>query len=192
MAITKTNKQPRGHTIQKTRFRDMGTEGAPSSEAYPAYFLPVQEEDKVHDLWWVILAGQIVAFDQTSINSGTYDNAKELVPANGGAAVSVVYAANDVDVVLDIDQLNSGSDTLVTAAATATKQIAANRPCGVAPFNYYTRASEKAHWNVFPQPTVTFVTKGMFEIPLIFHTTAGAASVAATDEQDTLDDGHLV
>jgi hypothetical protein len=184
MAITKTQKQPRGHEVQKTRFRDMGTEASFPLETYAAYWLPVLEEDKVHDLWWVVLAGQFVALDKTSINSGVYDNGREVVLANGGAAQNVVYAADDVTArILDIDQLNSGSETLVTAAKTATKQVASNFPLGVAPYNFYTKATEKSHFNVFPQPNITFVNTGMYELPLLYDSTDGAVGVAATNDQ---------
>lgn len=192
MAITKAQFEPRGYGVQKTRFANLGDYQTSPLEVHPAYYLKTQEEDKRHDLWFVVLAGQFVAFDRTSLNSAVYEK-KQLVIANGGTAQSLTYTSDDVTAkVLDIDELNAGRETVLTAAKTCTKQIAANRPCGVAPYNYYCKATEKTYWNVFPQPNVTYMTGGIYEIPLIYRPADGALGVAAADDQDSLDSGLLV
>lgn len=197
MTISRTNRVPRGYEVQKDRYHYLSDGIAPALDLSAATFLPVVEEDKRHDLWFVVLAGQFVAKDQTSLNSGSYDNTQMLVPANGLVAQTVTYTSDDVGLTLDIDQLNSGTEATVTAAGAATKTIAANYPAGMAPFKYYSKAFEKVYFNNFPQPNHVFITSGLVEVPLIFHGSDGAtatdrASADPGTEQDTLDDGRLV
>jgi len=192
MAYTKTNRQPRGYEVQLTRLREIDDGVSPALEVFPAYTLPVVLEDKVHDLWKVILAGQIVAIDATSLNSGAVDNTKWLVPANGLNATTLTYTADDIGLTADIDQYNTGAQTAVTVAGAASKQVAANFPVGVATYDYYSKCHSLASHATDPQPNVTFKTDYHYEIPLIYQSTDGASGVAAEQEQNTLAGGRLV
>ena len=188
MAITKVQKVPRGHDVQGIRYLEISEGVQPPMEAIPAYYLPVLEEDKLLEVWKVLRAGTIVAFDKTALNSETEQltNKKWLVPANGGSATTVTYSADDVDLVLDIDELNSGAETLVAASGAASKSIAANFPAGFAPYDYYSSAIEKLYMNFTIQHRVGFLTDYLVEVPLIFDTGATSAT------QGTIETGCLV
>jgi len=190
MAISKSNFAPRGYQVQQTKYLEVSDGLRPPLDAIPAEYLPVIEEDRYHELFFVIEAGQFVAFDQTSLNGGAVDNENWLVPANGGAAQTVTYATDDISLVVDIDAIDAGAEALVTAAGAATKTIAANFPCGIAPQPYFSRAYLKAFHNVQPQDRVTFVARHLVEIPLRYDT--GAVGVPAGQSQATLLSGHLV
>lgn len=190
-SITKSAKSPRGYDVQGAKFLYVADGIQPPLELIPAWYLPVVEEDKLQEAWFVIKAGKIVALDRTLLNGETLTttnrlNLKWLVLANGGAAQSITYAASDVGTVIDIDQLEAGDIDEVPAAATPTKQVAANFPAGFAPYNYYSSAHEKIYHNFKLQNTVGFITRGHIEIPLEYDT--GATSVT----QATLEVGHLV
>lgn len=188
MAITKKAKQPRGYEVQGIKYLELSEGVQPPLEAIAAPYLPVIEEDKLMETWFVIEAGQIVAFDMTALNSETKQvtNKKWLVQANGGAAQVVTYAANDVGEVIGIDSYNTGDPAAVAAAGAATKNIAANIPAGFAPYKFYTSAAEKIYHNFKLQHAVGFVTDYFIEVPLIYDT--GATSTV----QSTLETGHLV
>lgn len=189
MAITKRTKQPRGYEVQGIKFLELAEGVQPPLEAKPAPYLPFLEEDKLMEAWFVVEAGQIVAFDRTALNgeTGQVTNKKWLVPANGGAAQTVTYAADDVGEVADIDEYNSGNVTVVAAAGAASKQIAANFPAGFAPYKYYSSSHPLVYRNFDLQPNVGFITDYFIEIPLIHDN-----DTVVGQEQSTLETGHLV
>lgn len=187
--ITKASKVPRGYDVQGAKFLYIADGIQPPMEAIAARYLPVVEEDKIHESWFTVKAGNIVAFDKTLLNSETAPtktNQKWLVLANGGAAQTVTYAADDVGAVLDIDELEAGNLKAVVATGAASKQIAANIPAGFAPYNFYNTADELLLHNFKLQNTVGFLCRGLIELPLEFDTGAD------TDSQGTLDTGHIV
>jgi len=122
------NRIPRGYERNSNLTRaylEISQGERPALELKPAQYLPVQAQDNYLNDWVVIKAGTIVSVDASG----------DLVPANGGAPASVTYTANDVGLTVDID--DHGHDTYVAAAGSASDEIAANMPIGVAPYDYY-------------------------------------------------------
>jgi len=198
MAITKSQKIPRGYEVQPTRLRELGDGVSPSIQVFPAYYLPLVKEDKVHELWKVIEAGQIVAIDATSLHASV-NNENWLVPANGAVATTLTYTTDDVaESTPDIDVLQSSGAYTAAAAGAASTTVAANLPAGFAVYDYYSKAVELVYHNTFPQPQVNFVTDYLFEIPLIFHAGDGAVGTTARssanpgDRQDSIAAGGLI
>ena len=181
MAYTKTQFVPDEYAVQKVRLLRLNDGESPALNQLAAYYLPVQEKDYHFDLWFVVVAGQVVSFDQTSLNSGAIDNKLWMVPANGGAEQIVTYTANDVSLTADIDELETGAYTAVTAAGAATKRLAANYPAGITEKNWYSMAYHKAHDNIKPANRCTYVTRGLFEIPLLY---GSGATLGAHTTQD--------
>lgn len=195
MALTKTQKIPRGYEVQQTKYLELSEGKRPSLGQKVAPFLPVIEEDRYHEHFYVIESGQFVAFDQTSLNSGAVDNSKWLVVANGGVAQALTYTSDCIDLVVDIDAYEAGDPTVVSAAGAATKNVAANFPLGVASQNYISGAYPLVRHNYDPQPFVPVLTRHLIEIPLLYDT--GATKVARSgadpnNDQATLLAGHLV
>ena len=187
--ITKASKVPRGYDVQGAKFLYIADGIQPPMEAIAARYLPVVEEDKIHESWFTVKAGNIVAFDKTLLDSETAPtktNQKWLVLANGGTAQTVTYAADDVGVVLDIDELEAGNLKAVAGAGAASKQIAANIPAGFAPYNFYNSADELLLHNFKLQNTVGFLCRGLIELPLDHDTSSTVVT------QATLDTGHIV
>lgn len=189
-SITKATKVPRGYDVQGAKFLHISDGVQPPLESIPALYLPVVEEDKLLESWIVLKQGKIVALDKTALHSESgvsRNNLKWLVLANGAAAQTVTYTANDVGIVADIDELqDNGAIVAVTAAGAASKQIAANIPAGFLPYNAYNAAAEYVYHNFKLQNTIGFLCRGHIELPLDYDT--GATSVT----QATLDIGHLV
>ena len=186
MALNKSQKIPRGLSVQSKKYLEVSQGDRPAIGATVAYYLPVIKEDKHLELWVTVEAGTIVAFDRTSLNGGAVDNSNWLVPANGGNATTVTYGSNDINLTVDIDSIDSGSEAFVSSSGAATKTIAPNIPAGFAFYDYYAKQMEKAYFNTFPQPNVAFVCDYLIEVPLIYDT--GASTVT----QSGLASGDLV
>lgn len=190
MAITKRSKSDRIWQVQETKFLALSPGVQPPLESVPAPYLPFVKYDRAFDAWRVIEAGQIVAFDRSSLNGGAVANLKWLVPANGGAAQVVTYSANDVSECADIDGYEAGVPAVVAAAGAASKNIAANIPAGFAPYDYFSGAHELVYHNFKLQGAVGFVTDYLIELPLEFD--SGAAGVAQGQDQSTIVTGCLL
>lgn len=191
--VTKASKSPRGYDVQGAKFLYVADGIQPPLECIPAWYLPVGEEDKLQEAFFVIKAGVIVALDRTLLNAEVMTdnrlNQKWLVPANGAEATghAIAYTASDDNLTLDLDELDAGSIKVVLSTTrTVTKKIAVNFPAGFAPYNYYGSSAEKVFHNFKLQNTVGFITRGHIEIPLEYDT--GATTVT----QATLETGHLI
>lgn len=194
MAIIKQTKQPRGYTVQDVKYLELSEGVQPPLEAIPAPYLATIEEDKYMESFYVVDAGQIVAFDQTLLGSeGTpTTNHKWVVPANGGTHQQIVYATNDVSQVVDLDSYisNPADPSAVAATKTTTGYVAANFPAGFAPYKYYTSAAQLIYRNFNLQSRVGFICDYFSEIPLIHDT--GSSGTPSGQSQATVDTGHLL
>lgn len=166
MAITKQLKDARGY--ERTgfgRFHELaeGVRPALGDVAKPASWLPVKLKDEYFNEWWVILAGTIVSIE------GTIGSVNRLVPANGGAAQSLVYGGlgSDLNYTIDVDTVVSGDPTPVATAHTATQRLPANKPIGWAWHHYYSASIEERLINYEIQPFVSILCDYEVEIPLI-------------------------
>lgn len=176
MAITPAHKTPRGFELQPVREFQHISEGTtpklPKGEV--ATYLPVIQEDKRFDEWFVIMAGMIVSRDSNG----------QLVFANGGSAATLTYTANDIDYTVDIDEgnVNTTSGTLVAAAGAASTTLAANTPIGWAFHHIYSGSIrlryDKKNYDL--QPDVAVLNRGLIEMPL------------TKTAQGSLDEGSLM
>lgn len=165
MTITPTYKRARGYELQPVSQFHHVAEGIHPKfpSAYVATYLPVQIEDKKHDQWFVIQAGQIVARDVAARGG-------HLVLANGGTGNTLTYTANDVDYTVDIDGGGTLYDTTAThvaAAGTSSATIAANTPVGWCWYHYYSgaiRLNEAGNYDL--QKDVTTMNQGTIEFPI--------------------------
>lgn len=123
-----TNRIPRGYERNSglvREFLEISEGQRPALELKPAQYLPVKTQDTYLNDWVVIQAGTVVAVDPSG----------DLVFANGGAARTLTYTANDVGLTVDYD--DGGHDTYVTTAKTTSASLPGNKPIGVAPYDYY-------------------------------------------------------
>ena len=144
----------------------------PALELQPAQYLNVVRDDKYLEDWVVIEAGTIVSVDASG----------SLVPCNGWQPQTITYTANDIGVTVDID--DAGHDTYVTAAGTSTDEIAANRPVGVAPYDYYQNlnagfgaSGATKYLNYQIQDKVAILCDYLIEVPV--HSGADASGTIA-------------
>lgn len=174
MAITQAFKTPRGYELQPVRSFEHISEGiAPKiPKGQVATYLPVIQQDKKFDEWFVVMAGTVVSRDGDGY----------LIPCNGGNIVTPTYTANDIDYTVDIDggDLNNTDGTLVAAAGAASTSIAANRPIGIAHYHWYSGSVRLRYKNWEQQPDVSILAKGFIEVPLV------------RTAQNSLDEGDLV
>ena len=122
------NRIPRGYERNSNltrEFLEISEGQRPALELRPAQYLPVKYQDHYLNDWVVITAGTIVSVDASG----------DLVTANGGAAQTLTYTANDIGLTVNID--DAGHDTYVTAAGTSSTKVPGNKPIGVAPYDYY-------------------------------------------------------
>jgi len=120
------NRIPRGYERNSNlvrEFLEISEGQRPALELRPSQVLPVKYQDHYLNDWVVITAGTIVAVDASG----------DLVNANGGNPSTLTYTANDVG--LTVNANSNGHDEYVTTATTAT--LAANKPIGVAPYDYF-------------------------------------------------------
>jgi len=120
------NRIPRGYERNSNlvrEFLEISEGQRPALELRPAQYLPVKYQDHYLNDWVVITAGTIVAVDASG----------DLVNANGGVPQSVTYTSNDIGITVNYD--DAGHDTYVTTTNTVT--LAANKPIGVAPYDYF-------------------------------------------------------
>ena len=162
MAIEKQLKDARGYQVYDFLYHELSQGVRPTlgPVAKPANWLPVQTEDKHFNEWWVLLAGTIVTMDST------LSGINRIVPAIGASAQNIVYTANDVGYTVDVDTVLTTPE-LVTAAGTASAQIAANKPIGWSWFHYYSSSVESRLINYEIQPFVSIVCDYEIEMPLI-------------------------
>jgi len=173
-ANTNVNRIPRGY--ERTQgLLEISKGERPALELKPAQYLPVVREDRYLEDWVVIEAGTIVSVDPSGF----------LVPCNGFQPQTVDYSANDVGITVDID--DAGHDTYVTAAGTSTDEIAANKPVGVAPYDYYQNlnagfgeAGATKYLNYQIQDKVAILCDYLIEVPV--HSGADASGTIAAGD----------
>lgn len=179
MPITKTSKTFEEVDLQVSPFQKVSEIAAPAGEFSVIGILPVAlgRKDGVNQEYWTIEAGRMVAFSGLDSSARVTD---KITLANGGTALDVVYAADDVDRTEDIDSIGN----LVTAAGDATADDPANFPIGIAPYPYYQGTIKDRYRNFELQPYVAIWNTAYIEEPVLF------------DEQDTgataLNDGYLL
>lgn len=173
---------PRGYERNSNLVRDFLeiSEGQrPALELRPAQYLPVVTQDHYLNDWVVVRAGTIVAVDPSG----------DIVIANGGTPNSITYSlTNDVGITIDYD--DAGHDTYVTSASTTT--LPANKPIGVAPYDYYqninqgfdsaTPAGLTKYTNYQIQDKVAVLCDYLIEVPV----------KSGTDASGTIYAGDLV
>jgi hypothetical protein len=146
-------------------------------ELRPAQYLPVIREDKYLEDWVVISAGTIVSIDASGY----------LVPCNGYQPKTLTYTSNDIGITVDID--TNGHDVYVTSSTTgvSTNSITANKPIGVAPYDYYQNLSagfgvtgNNKYTNYQIQNKVAVLCDYLIEVPVLSGTDA-SGSVAPGD-----------
>jgi len=124
---------PRGYERNSNLVREFleVSEGQrPALALKPAQYLPVKYLDKYLNDWVVVAAGTIVSVDASG----------DLVSCNGGFTTQAyTYTADDIGTTVDFD--DAGHDTYVSAAGTTTNFASANKPIGVAPYDYYQNIS---------------------------------------------------
>lgn len=171
MAIATTLKDARGYERSGyPGFQEMSQGVRPTlgPAAKPANWLPALLEDRKNNEWWTILAGTIV-----SMNRGI-GGTNVIVPANGGAAMTVTYTSVDVGYTPDVDMEVAGDPTLVAAAGAATQTIPKNKPIGWAWGNMYTGGMSDRLINFVLQPVVSILCDYEIELALMDGTRAGA------------------
>jgi len=159
---------PRGFGATTRGMLEISEGQRPATELKPAKYIPVVEEDQYLNDWKVILAGTILSVDASG----------DLVPANGGYPSSVVYTTNDVGKTIDID--DAGHDTYVSAAGTATTSLAANKPVGVAPYDYYQSTISDINLNYNIQDKTAILCDYFIEVPYRREENAGAYDMNAS------------
>jgi len=158
----------------------------PALELKPAQYLHVIRDDKYLEDWVVIEAGTIVSVDPSGY----------LVPCNNYQPQTITYDANDIGVTVDID--DAGHDTYVTAAGTSSDTIGANKPVGVAPYDYYQNlnagfgaAGATKYLNYQIQDKVAILCDYLIEIPV--HADADASgTIVAGDLVQSNDEGKFI
>ncbi|RKX66608.1 MAG: hypothetical protein DRP42_02730 [Tenericutes bacterium] len=158
----------------------------PALELKPAQYLHVIREDKYLEDWVVIEAGTIVSVDPSGF----------LVPCNGWQPQQITYDANDVGLTVDID--DAGHDTYVTVAGTSSDTVGANRPVGVAPYDYYanlnagfgsTGATKYLNYQI--QDKVAILCDYLIEVPVL-STSDASGAIAAGDLVQSDTDGKFI
>lgn len=155
---------PRGYECRTRYYQEISDGIRPALELLPVEYLPVVLVDQKHNWPKVILAGAIVA------NSTWPPTAHNLTFANGGTAMPIVYAAQDVYVagnsatyaVENIDNVG----TLVAAAGAANTPDPANLPIGYASNDYYSEAMRAIRLNDLLQDHVAIVCDQFIEIAI--------------------------
>ena len=168
------NRIPRGY--ERTQgLLEISKGERPALELKPAQYLPVVREDRYLEDWVVIEAGTIVSVDASG----------SLVPCNGFQGQTQTYTASDIGITVDID--DAGHDTYVTAAGTSSATIDANRPVGVAPYDYYQSlnagfgaAGATKYLNYQIQDKVAILCDYLIEIPV--HSGADASGIIAAGD----------
>ena len=147
----------------------------PALELKPAQYLHAIREDKYLEDWVVIEAGTIVSVDASGA----------LVPCNGLQPQTITYDANDIGTTVNID--DAGHDTYVTVAGTSSDTIAANKPIGVAPYDYYSNLSAgfgnsgaTKYLNYQIQDKVAILCDYLIELPV--HSGADASGTIAAGD----------
>lgn len=167
---------PREYEKQGGMLFEISQGERPATELKPAKYLPVLEEDKYLNDWKVIMAGTIVSVDASGY----------LVPANGGVARDVVYTTNDIGKTIDVE--DTGWDAYVTTAKTAVGGLAANKPVGVAPYDYYQSTIADLHTNYMMQDKTAILCDYFVEVPY----TRGSGVARNMDASGTLAHGDLL
>lgn len=121
---------------------------------YPAKYLPVKTEIKKLEEYYVLEAGVIAALDSNGY----------LVPANGGAAQTITYAANDTDYTVDVDDATS----FVSGAGNASATLAANLPIGWINEHIMSYTYEERHVNYKFQDFMGILCDYVVEFPLLW------------------------
>ena len=179
------NRIPRGY--ERTQgLLEISKGERPALELKPAQYLPVVREDKYLEDWVVIEAGTIVSVDASGF----------LVPCNNFQPQTVDYTADDIGLTVDID--DAGHDTYVTAAGTSSASIAANKPVGVAPYDYYQNlnagfgsAGATKYNNYQIQDKVAILCDYLIEVPV--HADADASgAIAAGDLVQSNTEGKFI
>lgn len=175
-ASQNVNRIPRGY--ERTRgLLEISKGERPALELKPAQYLPVIREDKYLEDWVVIGAGTIVSVDPSGF----------LVPCNGFQPQTLTYTANDIGITVDID--DAGHDTYVTTSevGASSSTIAANKPVGVAPYDYYQNLNAgfgntgtTKYTNYQIQDKVAILCDYLIEVPVLA-TTDASGTIAAGD-----------
>ena len=183
---------PRGYERNSNLVREFleVSEGQrPALELRPAQYLPVKYQDHYLNDWVVITAGTIVAVDASGF----------LVPANGGYHLPYTYTADDVSNTVNFD--DAGRDDLVAAAGDTSTHQSANKPIGVAPYDYYQNINQgfdsatpvglTKYTNYQIQDKVSILCDYLIEVPVKTANDA-SGSVAAGDLVMSDADGAFV
>lgn len=173
-ASQNVNRIPRGY--ERTRgLLEISKGERPALELKPAQYLPVVREDKYLEDWVVIGAGTIVSVDASGF----------LVPCNGYQPQTLTYTSNDIGITVDID--DAGHDTYVTAAGASSATIPANKPVGVAPYDYYQNlnagfgsAGATKYLNYQIQDKVAILCDYLIEVPV--HSGADASGTISAGD----------
>ena len=183
------NRIPRGYERNSNltrEFLEISEGQRPALELRPAQYLPVKYQDHYLNDWVVITAGTIVAVDPSG----------DLVNANGGVPQSVTYSANDIGITVNYGA--DGHDAYVTTTNTVT--LPANKPIGVAPYDYFQNINAgfdsanptglTKYTNYQIQDKVAVLCDYLVEVPVTSGVDA-SGTVSAGDLVQADSDGHF-
>lgn len=144
------------------------------TQARPAKFLPVIEEDETKQLPIVMYPGTIVSVlneDQTDLADFRAEKPNIIVPAHGHASgYTIVYGSNDIEharygSVYDVD---GDGTTLVTSTGASSRSVLTTYPLGVVVEPIYSSALSEQRRNFNPQPKIHILSGGrVVRIPAI-------------------------
>jgi len=171
------NRIPRGYERNsnlKREFLEISQGERPALELKPAQYLPVKRQDQYLNDWVVISAGTIVAVDPSG----------DLVWANGAVATTITYTADDIGLTVEVN--TNGHDSYVTTAGASASGMFANKPIGVAPYDYYQNLNQgydvaspgglTKYNNYQVQDKVTILCDYLIELPVKTAVTAAGAN----------------
>ena len=174
MAISRSIKQERGYGVtgydlyqEISEFGVRPPLGPTNDRAAP--WLPVLLQDQRSNEWFTLLAGRMVAQDNTLTEKDEYGNAYStnpyrLVPCNSsGSAQPITYTSSDVNYTVDVDD----NSNLVTAAGTATATLPANYPIGWCYKNVYSDAIRYRYLNYDKDLHISVLCDYYIEVALI-------------------------
>ena len=178
----------------------------PHGQFKPAAWLPIARQDKHYEQYFVVSAGQPVAFTRQGdlVPAGL----KALFAANTSGTVLTYVAADVTEGVINLATGVTCTVTTVTADALATALIARglldlgeraedfiSYPVGVAPYNYLkwcggdgSNPADFVQHNYNMQHQVAILCKYVIEVPLI----PAAIAVVTPDSGNTITDNEQV